>query len=93
VPVSPLIHPHHPAIVAADPVRAVLCHRMRVDGTSLLELAATLRLPLRTLRRVQRSELLAWTVADRCAVALGYHPCQLWPQWFGPDARGGSGEG
>ena len=70
----------------AAPVRALVAHRMTLGCVSLAELAVTLRLPLRTLQRVRRSEVLGWTVADRCAVALGYHPSQLWPEWFAAPA-------
>jgi lambda repressor-like predicted transcriptional regulator len=70
------------ATFPARPVRLLLQHRMLHDGASLPEVAASVQIPLRTLHRVLHAERLSWTVADRCAVALGYHPCQLWPEWF-----------
>lgn len=66
----------------ADPVRRLLTERISRGDLHLAEMAATTRLPLRTLRRLVAARDLNWTVADRCAVALGYHPCQLWPEWF-----------
>jgi lambda repressor-like predicted transcriptional regulator len=43
------------------------------------------RLPLsrQTIRTVMTKERLRADVADRVAVALGCHPCELWPEWFG----------
>lgn len=67
---------------SAGPVRELIEQRMRLCDVSLPELAATLGVPLRTLHRVLHAPVLGWMVADRCAVALGYHPCQLWPDWF-----------
>jgi lambda repressor-like predicted transcriptional regulator len=65
-----------------DPVRQLIERRLLDRGVSLLECACTLGLPLRTLVRVLGSDTISWMVADRCAVAFGYHPCQLWPDWF-----------
>lgn len=65
-----------------EPVRQLLAQRITCGDLHLADLAATTRLPLRTLRRLVALHDLDWIVADRCAVALGYHPCQLWPEWF-----------
>jgi hypothetical protein len=36
----------------------------------------------RLYHRGRRAGYYTETVADRLAVALGYHPCRLWPEWF-----------
>lgn len=69
----------------AAPVQALIEQRSLQRGLALPELAIILRIPLRTLHRILQAQLLGWMVADRCAVALGYHPCQLWPDWFADD--------
>lgn len=66
-------------------------HRLRHGSVALPELAVVLGIPLRTLHRILQAQLLGWMVADRCAVALGYHPCQLWPDWF-PDQPAAHGD-
>lgn len=75
----------------AAPVQALLEHRLRHGSVALPELALVLGIPLRTLHRILQAQLLGWMVADRCAVALGYHPCQLWPDWF-PDQSAADGD-
>jgi lambda repressor-like predicted transcriptional regulator len=70
-----------------EPVRLLVEQRLHDRKVSLLECSRTLGLPLRTLVRVLGSETISWMVADRCAVAFGYHPCQLWPDWFTDTAR------
>jgi lambda repressor-like predicted transcriptional regulator len=66
----------------AEPARALLLARARQAGISICELALTLGLPKRTLHRVLSSTRLRWDIADRVAIALGHHPCELWPTWF-----------
>ena len=29
-----------------------------------------------------RERGMPWSEADEIAVALGVHPCRIWPQWF-----------
>lgn len=67
----------------AEPARALLTARARQADLSLHELALTIGLPKRTLHRVLASPRLRWDIADRVAIALGHHPCELWPTWFG----------
>jgi lambda repressor-like predicted transcriptional regulator len=50
---------------------------------SVVELAEDLRVDRRTLQRVLRRRWVRSDTADRMAVALGRHPCELWPEWFG----------
>ncbi|MDX6287689.1 MAG: Winged helix-turn-helix DNA-binding [Frankiales bacterium] len=73
-----------PAYYENAPARAALAARAADTGLPLTELAPVLGLPLRTLHRVLGGVRLRWDTADRIAVALGYHPCELWPEWFNP---------
>lgn len=66
----------------AEPARALLLARARQANTSLCELSASIGLPKRTLHRVLASARLRWDIADRVAIALGHHPCEVWPEWF-----------
>jgi predicted transcriptional regulator len=69
---------------AAEPAqRAVtrLATELQADAT---ELAAVLQLDRSTLFRLMRGRRLRYDAADRIAVALGRHPSELWPDWFGP---------
>ncbi|GAC1442399.1 MAG: hypothetical protein NVSMB55_13010 [Mycobacteriales bacterium] len=78
-----------PASFSAQPARQLMLDRAAHEQVPLTELAQRLRLPRRTLHRVLGSSELRWDTADRVAVALGRHPSELWPGWFGevePDA-------
>ncbi len=66
----------------AEPARALLLARARQADVSLCELALAIGLPKRTLHRVLASAQLRWDIADRVAIALDHHPCELWPTWF-----------
>ena len=66
----------------AEPARALLTARARQAHIPICELALTIGLPKRTLHRVLSSQWLRWDIADRVAIALGHHPCELWPTWF-----------
>jgi lambda repressor-like predicted transcriptional regulator len=66
----------------AEPARALLTARARHAHVSLCELAVAIGLPKRTMHRVLASTRLRWDIADRVAIALGHHPCELWPEWF-----------
>ena len=68
-----------PAAPAADAVRAMAARR----HCSLSEVAVLLRLDPRTVERVLARSQLRSDTADTVAVALGHHPCELWPDWFG----------
>ena len=67
----------------AEPARTLLLARARQAHIPICELALTIGLPKRTLHRVLSSQWLRWDIADRVAVALGHHPCEVWPEWFG----------
>ena len=74
--------PAGPAQVAA----ARLAMDLQADAT---DLAAVLRVDRSTLYRLGRGARLRSDAADRIAVALGRHPSELWPDWFGPCDRPG----
>ena len=74
--------PAGPAQVAV----ARLAADLQADAT---ELAAVLRVDRSTLYRLGRGGRLRSDAADRIAVALGRHPNELWPDWFGPRDRPG----
>jgi hypothetical protein len=53
----------------------------RLGGTSAAELAGFLRVSSRTVFRY-RTHGLNIVQADRAAVAVGYHPAEVWPDWW-----------
>lgn len=55
--------------------------------SSAAELAALVRVSRESVHR-WRSEGLNWIRADACAIALGDHPGNIWPDlwWIGTDA-------
>lgn len=63
------------------PIQQVLHQRAADRGLAVTEMADVVRLPRRTLVRALSQPRLRWDVADRCAIALGYHPVELWPSW------------
>lgn len=66
---------------SSRPVHAVL-HRKVQAGVDLASLAGVLRVDRSTLYRVLSRDRLRYDTADRLAIALGCHPCGLWPDWF-----------
>ncbi|HLZ37214.1 MAG TPA: helix-turn-helix domain-containing protein [Mycobacteriales bacterium] len=58
-----------------------LAHARRI---SIVELAAVVGLDRRTIQRLAAGRRLRTDAADRLAVALACHPCDLWPTWFDP---------
>lgn len=52
------------------------------EGLTVTGLARRLRVNRRTLQRLFERDQISWVLADRIAVGCGYHPCQIWPQWF-----------
>jgi hypothetical protein len=48
------------------------------DETSARQLGVSSR----TIVRWRGGQRMRITTADRAAVALGYHPAQLWPEWW-----------
>ena len=49
---------------------------------TLVATAAALGIDRVTLWRVLTRPYLRSDAADRIAVAMGHHPCELWPEWF-----------
>lgn len=49
--------------------------------------SAAIGLHRSTIQRLFKRERLRWDAADNVAVALGRHPCELWPTWFDLPAR------
>ncbi|HWL36685.1 MAG TPA: helix-turn-helix domain-containing protein [Frankiaceae bacterium] len=71
---------------SAHVARGLLLARAREAQIPLSELALAIGLPKRTLHRVLASRWLRWDIADRVSIALGHHPCELWPDWFDLEA-------
>lgn len=70
----------------AGPARGQILARALQADVPLVDLAAAIQLPKRTLHRVLSCTSLRWDVADRVAIALGHHPYEFWPHWFDFDA-------
>jgi len=67
---------------STEPIHQLLHQRAEDRGLAITEMADILRLPRRTLVRALSQSRLRWDAADRCAIALGYHPVELWPNWY-----------
>ena len=66
----------------AEPARRAL-RRLAADRNStVIDIAAAAGIDRCTLQRIYTRDRLRYDAADNIAVALGYHPCQLWPDWF-----------
>ena len=50
-------------------------------------LARLSRLDRDSVDRLLAGPSLSESIADRLAVALGRHPCEIWPDWFDPVTR------
>jgi hypothetical protein len=71
----------------AEPARRALYRLARDRRIPLTHLACLVGLDRRTIQRLARRDRLRVDAADRIAVALGRHPCELWPTWFSPGPR------
>ncbi|MHB2022272.1 MAG: hypothetical protein ACYCO3_02915 [Mycobacteriales bacterium] len=65
------------------PAARALTSYARSRGLSVRELPATLGLPVSLIRQCFEGRWLRARSADRLACALGRHPYELWPEWFG----------
>jgi lambda repressor-like predicted transcriptional regulator len=66
----------------AGPARRAL-RRLATDRDStIVDIALAAGIDRCTLQRLFTRDRLRYDAADNIAVALGYHPCQLWPEWF-----------
>jgi lambda repressor-like predicted transcriptional regulator len=71
----------------ADPAVKALRDLAKARDLAVVDIARQLGLDRRTIQRLGRRELLRADAADRIAVALGRHPCELWSTWFEPNAH------
>ncbi|HVF19505.1 MAG TPA: helix-turn-helix transcriptional regulator [Mycobacteriales bacterium] len=66
----------------AKPARRAL-RRLATDrDLSICALAENIGVDPCTIHRLFTRDRIRWDAADHIAVALGYHPYQLWPEWF-----------
>jgi hypothetical protein len=68
----------------AEPAWQALHRLARARQLAVTDLARLVGLDRRTIQRLARRDRLRTDAADHVAVALGRHPCELWPTWFGP---------
>lgn len=71
---------------SSAPIRQMVEDR-RLAGEGLNVVAKQAGVTRRWLQRVIAAERLRSDAADALAVALGHHPCELWPEWFEGEAR------
>lgn len=79
-----------PSYFSTAPIVSLVDIALDEPGVTLRSLAAELGLARRDLQRVLGHRQVHATTADALAVALGYHPGELWADWFGapgPHAR------
>jgi len=72
-----------PRWFATEPAARAIRQLAAQRHLSLSDVAVLLRLDPRTVERVLVRPRLRSDTADTLAVALGCHPCELWPEWFG----------
>ena len=65
-----------------EPLRSLIELRRR-DGFGLNAIALDAGISRRRLQRAVAREVLRSDAADELAIALGRHPSELWPEWFG----------
>ncbi len=66
----------------AEPARRALRRLTAETESSVSVLADNIRVDRSTIQRLFTRDRLRWDAADHVAVALGCHPCQIWPEWF-----------
>jgi lambda repressor-like predicted transcriptional regulator len=68
----------------AEPARRAL-RRLAADrDNTIVDIAMAAGIDRCTLQRLFTRDRLRYDAADNIAIALGYHPCQLWLEWFPP---------
>lgn len=72
------------ALFPAEPARRVINAFASGQRITLAEAAGQLRLDAALVQAVFHRRWIPWEAADAIAVALGHHPCDLWPEWFPP---------
>ncbi|MHB8339558.1 MAG: hypothetical protein ACYDB7_00050 [Mycobacteriales bacterium] len=75
-----------PQRFAAAPLQRLLAREMCRRHIGLEQLAGELHLSLRRLQHILGQRNLHAATADTLAIALGHHPGELWPEWFGVPA-------
>lgn len=74
------------------PLLAALQARAQRDALSVDDLVSLLAIDRRWLLRLRHRATLREDAGDRWAVALGKHPSEIWPEWFGwPASRRAAG--
>jgi lambda repressor-like predicted transcriptional regulator len=66
----------------AEPARRALRRLAAETDSTVCALADNLGVDRSTIQRLFSRDRLRWDAADHIAVALGCHPCQVWPEWF-----------
>jgi len=69
----------------AEPARRVINAFASERRITLAEAAGQLHLDAALVQAVFHRRWIPWEAADAIAVALGHHPCDLWPEWFPPE--------
>jgi lambda repressor-like predicted transcriptional regulator len=68
----------------AEPARRALRQLAADPDNTIVDIAVAAGIDRCTLQRLFTRARLRYDAADNIAVALGYHPCELWPEWFPP---------
>lgn len=68
--------------VTADAAQLAVRALQHERGMGVGEIARYLQMDRRTIQRLFGKRRLRSDAADRLAIALGRHPCELWPNWF-----------
>lgn len=69
-------------ILPAKPLHELI-NRERRSGASLSDLGIRWAVDRRTLQRLLVKAFVRGDSADRMAAAMGRHPSEIWPEWFG----------
>lgn len=67
---------------SAEPARRALRQLATDKDNTIVDIALAAGIDRCTVQRIFTRDRLRYDAADNVAVALGYHPCQLWPEWF-----------
>lgn len=73
------------ALFPAEPARSAINEFASTLRITLAEAAGQLHLDAALVQAVFHRRWIPWEAADAIAVALGHHPCDLWPEWFPPE--------
>ena len=76
--------PGLPVLLPAEPARSAVAAFAASRGLRVSEVADVLGFDRVALNALLHCRWVHWGIADAIAVALGLHPCELWPDWFSP---------